>query len=70
MGRWFESNTDYFYLSFMCKKRKYKDLISVMFALSQCKKVGKFNPIRNEKRYYYCEECKCYHLTSKEKSYE
>lgn len=53
----------------MCKKRKYKDLISVMFALSQCKKVGKFNPIRNEKRYYYCEECKCYHLTSKEKSY-
>ena len=30
-------------------------------------KVGKFNPIRNEKRYYYCEECKCYHLTSKEK---
>jgi hypothetical protein len=33
----------------MCNKRKYKDLISVMFALSQCKKVGKFNPIRNEK---------------------
>lgn len=51
----------------MCNKRKYKGKLSVMFALSQCRRVSKYNPIREEKRFYYCEECKCYHLTSKEK---
>lgn len=40
-----------------------------MFALSQTKRVGKFNPIRNECRIYYCPICKAYHLTSM-KSYE
>lgn len=49
----------------MCKKRKYKDKISAMFALSQCKRVGSYNATRNEIRLYYCEKCKCYHLTSK-----
>lgn len=53
----------------MCNKRKYKDKLSVMFALSQCRRVGKYNPIRDEKRFYYCEECKCYHLTSKENGF-
>lgn len=55
------------YLIVMCKKRKYKDKISVMFALSQCIRVGKYKPIRDEKRFYYCDECQCYHLTSKER---
>lgn len=36
-----------------------------MFALSQTKRVGKYNPLRNECRIYYCEKCKAYHLTSK-----
>lgn len=49
----------------MCKKRKYKDKLSAMFALSQCKRVGNYNSIRNEKRFYYCDKCKCWHLTSK-----
>ena len=51
----------------MCKKIKY-DKLGAMFALSQCKRVGNYNPLRNECRVYYCNECKSYHLTS-EKEY-
>lgn len=43
-----------------CKKKKYKDAVSAMFALSQCKK-GKGH--RQEILFYYCDKCKCYHLT-------
>lgn len=45
----------------ICKKKKYKDKISAMFALAKCKnnKKGK----RQETRIYYCEECNCWHLT-------
>ena len=49
----------------MCNKKKYKDKISVMFALSQCKRVGRSKGKRNECRFYFCDECKAYHLTSK-----
>lgn len=34
----------------MCKKRKY-DKLGTMFALSQCKRVGNYNSLRNERRY-------------------
>ena len=47
----------------MCKKIKYKDKISAMFALASCKHEKKGN--RQEQRIYYCNICKCYHLTSK-----
>lgn len=50
------------------KKKKYKDKISAMFALSQCRKVGNYNAKRNEKRIYYCAICKSYHLTSQKKN--
>lgn len=47
-----------------CTKRKYKDKISVMFALSQCNKhSAKSN--RQECRFYWCDKCKSYHLTKK-----
>ncbi len=48
----------------MCTKKKYKDRISAMFALSQCKK-GNGN--RQEIRYYYCSECDAWHLTKTKK---
>lgn len=36
----------------MCKKKKH-DKLGAMFALSQCKRVGNYNSLRNERRYYY-----------------
>lgn len=48
----------------MCTKRKY-DKIGALFALSQTKKVGNYNPKRNECRTYFCKVCNAYHLTSK-----
>lgn len=44
-----------------CKKKKYKDKLSVMIALANCQSKG--NSKRMETRYYWCEECKAYHLT-------
>lgn len=49
-----------------CHKKKY-DKLGAMFALSQCKYFGNFKSKRNECRIYFCQECKCYHLTSKKK---
>ena len=49
----------------MCNKIKYKDKISAMLALASCKHSRKGK--RREHRIYYCEICKCYHLTSKNK---
>lgn len=46
----------------VCKKKKYKDKLAAMFALSQCKKG---DGIRQETRYYYCNICKAWHLTKK-----
>lgn len=51
----------------MCKKKRYGDKISAMFALSQAKYCGNFTSKRNEKRIYFCEKCKAWHLTSQEK---
>lgn len=51
-----------------CKKRKYKDKISAMLALSSCKfNSRKGGNNRNETRIYFCPICKTYHLTSKVK---
>lgn len=47
-----------------CKKRKYKDKIAAMFALSQCRKQTATGN-RQEKRIYFCDKCGFYHLTSK-----
>lgn len=47
-----------------CKKRKYKDKISAMFALSQCRKQDAVGN-RQELRVYFCPVCKHWHLTSK-----
>ena len=50
----------------ICHKVKYHDKIAVMFALSKCKfSQRKGNHKREEKRFYWCEQCKAYHLTSK-----
>ena len=49
----------------MCTKKKYKDKLSAMFALSQCKFVSNSNHKRKECRFYFCPICKSYHLTSK-----
>lgn len=49
-----------------CSKIKY-DKLGALFALSQAQKVGKYNPLRNECRVYYCKECQAYRLTSKHK---
>lgn len=54
----FEYKTD------KCSKRRYKDKIAAMFALSQCRKQTAYGN-RQEKRVYYCPACKCFHLTSK-----
>ena len=47
----------------ICKKKKYKDKISSMFALALCK--HGFKGKRQEIRYYFCPICKAYHLTKK-----
>ena len=47
-----------------CKKKKYKDEIAAMFALSQCKR-GKGQ--RQEIRFYYCRDCNSWHLTKQNK---
>ena len=49
----------------MCNKIKYKDKLSAMFALSQCRRVGKRKSNRDECAYYFCKECNAYHLTCK-----
>lgn len=48
-----------------CGKVKYKDKLAAMVALVRCK--GKHNNAwkRQEKRVYYCNECKAWHLTKK-----
>lgn len=50
-----------------CHKKKY-DKIGAMLALSSCQKSERFgNHNRQETRFYYCDECKAYHLTSQKK---
>ena len=53
-----------------CKKRKYKDKIAAMFALSQCRSQTAIGN-RQERRAYLCPVCGKWHLTSlKIKDYE
>lgn len=49
----------------MCEKKKYKDKIAAMMALIQClySRNRHHNWKRQEKRVYYCKECKAWHLT-------
>lgn len=50
-----------------CQKIRYRDKISAMFALSQCRrKIGKVTE-KIEVRCYYCDNCHGWHLTSKKK---
>jgi hypothetical protein len=48
----------------MCSKRKY-DKIGAMLAIAKIQNKGNYN--RHECRYYFCNKCKAYHLTSQEK---
>ena len=51
-----------------CQKIRYKDKISAMFALSQCRrKIGKVTE-KLEVRCYYCDNCHGWHLTSKKRN--
>jgi hypothetical protein len=47
-----------------CKKKKF-DKIKAMMVIANSQKITQKNFKRNEKSYYYCEECKIYHVTSK-----
>ena len=46
----------------ICKKIKYRDKIAAMFALAQCRNSIKGK--RQERKIYFCPECKKFHLTS------
>ena len=49
-----------------CKKKKFRTILDALIALSEAvndRKKGNYQ--REEKRYYYCETCNVYHLTSK-----
>ena len=50
-----------------CGKISYKDKLSAMFALSQTKRVGNKKSNRNECRFYFCNICNAFHLTSEKK---
>lgn len=47
----------------ICTKRRYKDKLSAMIALSSCLSSG--SKKRKETRYYWCDQCKVYHLTKR-----
>ena len=51
-----------------CTKRRYKTEFDAMVAEVQCEYLreiqGKKN--RQERRFYQCERCRCWHLTSQE----
>lgn len=46
----------------ICKKIKYRDKIAAMLALAQCRNSIKGK--RQERKIYFCPECRKYHLTS------
>lgn len=46
-----------------CTKRTYKDRLSALYALSQCRK-SSASSARRESRIYYCPLCGGFHLTS------
>lgn len=49
----------------MCNKKKYNDKLSAMIALASC--LSKHYKKRLETRYYWCDECKAYHLMKQRK---
>ena len=52
----------------MCRKYRFKTELDAKIALVKAyyKRHIKNNKKRNEIRYYWCSECRAYHLTSKE----
>jgi hypothetical protein len=53
-----------------CKKKKL-DRIKAMMIIANANKQTQFNFNRKEIRYYWCEECQSYHVTSqKSNSYD
>ena len=51
-----------------CSKKRL-DKIKAMLIIANATKVSKKGFNRKEKRYYWCDECNCYHTTSKNKNY-
>lgn len=47
-----------------CKKKKV-DKIKAMLIIANAQKATQKDFSRNETRYYFCDECKAYHTTSK-----
>jgi len=52
-------------LNNICHKKSF-DKIGAMLILSKVKSSRNSNFNRREKRYYFCNQCKSYHLTSKD----
>lgn len=50
-----------------CSKKRF-DKIGAMFVIANAKKESQTNPLRRERRYYFCKDCKAYHVTSKGKN--
>lgn len=52
-----------------CGKICYKDKIDAQFALYKCESANRLrnNHNRQEQRIYFCQLCKCFHLTSQKK---
>lgn len=49
-----------------CKKKRYKDRLDALFALSQCRKQSSPS-CRQESRIYHCPHCGGFHLTSQKR---
>ena len=49
----------------MCCNKKKIDKVKALLIIANAQKQTQRNFKRKEIRYYYCEECKAYHTTSK-----
>jgi hypothetical protein len=50
----------------ICKKRKFKDEIDAMIVLYESQRKRRLGDTeRNERKTYFCKQCKKWHLTSK-----
>ncbi len=48
-----------------CSKVKHKTKYEAIKALERRKELNKYFPRMMECRYYWCDECGCYHLTKR-----
>jgi len=53
----------------VCKKRKL-DKIKALLIVANSQKRSQKSHNRKEIRYYYCEDCKSFHVTSKKLNYD